>query len=70
MTRHLVKLNEVFFNDSISQQAKLNLLKENNHLLILLNNLPVMIDDRHCDKHLIDKVKKDVLETLKGSLEA
>ena len=66
LTRHLVKFNELLFNDSISQQTKLNLLKDNNRLLVSLNSLPVIIDERHREKHLVDKVKKDMLDILKG----
>lgn len=72
LSKKLIEFNETLLNDSIGHQAKLNLLKDNNRLLLSLNSLPVMIDERHSEKHLIDKVKrevkKDVLDILKGSL--
>lgn len=67
LTKKLIEFNEVLFNDSLSHQAKLNLLKDNNQMLISLNSLPVMIDERHCEKHLVDKVKRDVLDILRGN---
>lgn len=67
LTKKLIEFNEVLFNDSPNQQAKLNLLKDNNQMLISLNSLPVMIDERHCEKHLVDKVKRDVLDILRGN---